>query len=223
MRILAVDIGGLTQDILIFDTSQTLENCVKMIMPSPSIRLAQKIRRATETKRSVYLNGVNMGGGPSKKALMNHLKSGLPVFATCGAAATFNDDLQEVAAWGVNIISEENDFPGIETERIETKDLDLAAIKKALCAFEVESCFDAIAVAVLDHGASPPGVSDRRFRFQCLRQGVEKRKDLLAFAYLAPKIPPFLTRMTIPWKCCNRSLSPSVVLMLTLTVSPADA
>jgi len=33
MRILAVDIGTGTQDILLFDSSKRVENCVKMIMP----------------------------------------------------------------------------------------------------------------------------------------------------------------------------------------------
>jgi uncharacterized protein (DUF1786 family) len=82
MRLLALDIGGLTQDMLLFDTSQTVENCVKMVMPSPTITLANKIIAATEAKRSLFLTGVNMGGGPSKRALINHLKAGLKVYAT---------------------------------------------------------------------------------------------------------------------------------------------
>lgn len=37
MRILALDIGTSAQDILLFDSSQNLENCVKMVMPSPTV------------------------------------------------------------------------------------------------------------------------------------------------------------------------------------------
>ncbi len=43
MRILAVDIGTGTQDILLFDSSKLLENCVQMIMPSPTTVVAKRI------------------------------------------------------------------------------------------------------------------------------------------------------------------------------------
>ena len=61
MLILAIDIGGGTQDILLFDSLKTVENCVKMVMPSPTIALSQKIRAATTKKRSLLFTGVNMG------------------------------------------------------------------------------------------------------------------------------------------------------------------
>lgn len=206
MRLLALDIGGLTQDILLFDTSQTIENCVKLVMPSPTIILARKIRAATEAKRSLLFTGVNMGGGPSKKALIEHLKAGLKAYATPEATATFDDDLNEVAKWGVIIMPEEEVSEVGEVERIETRDLDLSRMKKALIAFDVDPAFDGIAVAVLDHGAAPPGVSDRLFRFQHLRQVVSKRKELIAFAYLAHEIPPHLTRMKAVAQSVDRNL-----------------
>lgn len=206
MRLLALDIGGLTQDILLFDTSQAVENCVKLVMPSPTIILARKIRTATEAKRSLLFTGVNMGGGPSKKALIEHLKAGLKAYATPEAAVTFDDDLNEVAKWGVTIVPEEKMPKEEGVERIETRDLALSRLKKALIVFDVALTFDAIAVAVLDHGAAPPGVSDRLFRFQHLRQVTSKRKELIAFAYLAHEIPPHLTRMKAVAQSVDRNL-----------------
>lgn len=195
MRLLALDIGGLTQDILLFDTSQTVENCVKMVMPSPTITLANKIVAATEAKRSLFFTGVNMGGGASKKALINHLKAGLRAYATAEAATTFDDDLDEVTKWGVRIIREGEVSQNENVERIETRDLDLSAIEKTLIAFDAGSHFDGIAVAVLDHGAAPSGVSDRLFRFQHLHRVIKPRRELIAFAYLCNEIPSHLTRM----------------------------
>lgn len=53
-----------------------------------------------------------------------------------------------------------------------------------------------MAVAVFDHGNSPPGYSDRRFRFDHLRQRVlGGQRDVMAFAYLAGELPDYLTRM----------------------------
>ncbi len=195
MRLLAIDIGGLTQDILLFDTFRTIENCIKMVMPSPSAILAQKIAAATKAKRPLLLTGVNMGGIPAIGALMNHLKAGLKVYATPQAAVTFNDDLQKVVKWGVTIIPEKEMPPDEKIVRIETRDFDLPRIEKALKAFNVDPDFDGIAVAVLDHGAAPSEVSDRLFRFQHLRQVTSKRRELTAFAYLADEVPPYLTRM----------------------------
>lgn len=195
MRLLAIDIGGLTQDILLFDSYQVIENCVKMIMPSPTITLFNKITAATEARRNLFFTGVNMGGGPSKRALINHLKAGLKVYATAEAATTFDDDLDGVSKLGVRIIRE-GDLPENEnTERIETRDLDFSAIEKTFTSFGVDPNFDGIAVAVLDHGAAPPGTSDRQFRFQHLNRVIKLQRELIAFAYLGNEIPSHLTRM----------------------------
>jgi uncharacterized protein (DUF1786 family) len=50
-------------------------------------------------------------------------------------------------------------------------------------------------VAVFDHGAAPPGVSDRRFRFDYLREQVERGIGLEGFGFLAAEIPARMTRM----------------------------
>jgi uncharacterized protein (DUF1786 family) len=210
MRLLAVDIGGLTQDMLLFDTSQTVENCVKMVVPSPAATLASKIVGATKAKRSLLLTGVNMGGGASKRALISHLKAGLTAYATAEAAATFDDDIDEVTEWGVKIVGEGEVSPNEDVERIETKDLDLSAIEKALIAFDVNPHFDGIAVGVFDHGAAPSGISDRLFRFEHLHQVMKLRRELIAFAYLDDEIPPHLTRM----KAVAKSVEKDIPLLL---------
>ncbi|MBI4289158.1 MAG: DUF1786 domain-containing protein [Chloroflexi bacterium] len=195
MRILTNDIGAGTQDILLFDSSQPLENAIQLIMPSPTQITAARIHRATASQQSILLQGVTMGGGPCQRALKGHLDAGLAVYATPEAAQTFNDDVAFVASWGVNMVSEDEAKSLKDVVRIETKDVDLAAISGALRSFDVDTHFDAVGIAVLDHGNAPPGVSDRVFRFQHLRRVVEKEKDLLAFAYLSEEVPPYLTRM----------------------------
>lgn len=206
MKILALDIGGLTQDILLFDTSQTIENCVKMIMPSPSLALSHKLRKATEAKRPVFITGVNMGGEPLKGSVLDHIQAGLKVYATPQAASSFADDMEKVSRYGIELTTEDELPEASEMERINTTDIDLKAIEKALTAFEVDPHIDALAVAVLDHGAAPPGTSDRVFRFQHLRQQVEKERQLITFAYLADEIPPQLTRMKAATQCIDRDL-----------------
>ena len=100
MRILAVDVGTGTQDILLFDSSELVENCVKMIMPSPTVVVAERIVQATARGQPILFTGVTMGGGPSKRALSRHTAMGLAAYATVEAALTFHDDLEVVKGMG---------------------------------------------------------------------------------------------------------------------------
>lgn len=193
MRILAIDVGTGTQDILLLDTAQTVENAIQMIMPSPTQIAAKRIRRATARGIPVVLEGTVAGGGPCSWALEEHLRAGLPAFATPEAAATFDDDLDRVRAMGVEIVSED-EARRLDAQSVVLRDLDLEAIRGALGAFDVDIEFDGLAVGCLDHGASPPGYSDRLFRFEHLRRVVERRNDLRAFAMLPDEIPGYLTR-----------------------------
>lgn len=197
MRVLAIDVGTGTQDVLLFDSEQTIENCVKLIVPSPTAIVGQRVRRATAERRPLLLVGRNMGGGPSGWAVEDHLKAGLPVYATPEAAVTLNDDLDAVQELGVTLVShaEARKLGENDGETIRLGDLDLERIERALRAFDVEPRYDALAVAVLDHGAAPPDVSDRVFRFELLRDTVERRNALDAFAYWPDEVPASLTRM----------------------------
>lgn len=198
MRILAVDVGTGTQDILLFDSAREIENCLKMVMPSPTVLVAEAIRRATARRQAVLLTGTIMGGGPSQWAAEAHLRAGLKVYATPSAALSFNDDLSEVERFGVKIIGDDEAARSVEPERakrIDMRDVDLAMIARAFGAFELDLEVDAYAVAVFDHGNSPPGYSDRRFRFDFLAEAIQAQGRLSAFAFLRERIPPRMTRM----------------------------
>jgi uncharacterized protein (DUF1786 family) len=193
MRILAIDVGTGTQDILLFDSTQPVENALQLIMPSPTQIAAGRIRRATERERPVFLTGVIAGGGPCHWALEDHIRGGQRAFATPEAAATFDDDLGNVERMGVHLVSEE-EARSLDADLIELRDLDLGAVREAFAAFDVDSSLDGLALGCLDHGAAPPGYSDRLFRFDHLRRVVEGRNDLRAFAFRPEELPDYLTR-----------------------------
>jgi len=199
-RILAADVGTGTQDILLFEGDRTIENCLRLVMPSPTVIVAERIRRATAEGRPVLLAGRIMGGGPCAWAARDHAQAGLPCYATPDAARTLDDDPRQVEALGLRVVDEgeAERLAGREGERlarIELRDFDGAAIRAALAAFGVDQSVDAVAVAAFDHGAAPPGVSDRRFRFDMIAERVRERPDALAFAYRAGEIPAALTRL----------------------------
>src|SRR5919201_3286983 len=172
MQILTVDVGTGTQDVLLFDSERELENCFKLVLPSPTVVIADRIRTATARGDPVVLKGVTMGGGPCHWAALDHVRAGHAVFATPEAAQTFDDDLPAVRHMGIQVVSEE------EATRIADSgatlvylgDLWFGQLLETLSGFGVRLKLDGLAVAVFDHGAAPPGYSDRIFRFEYLRE-----------------------------------------------------
>jgi uncharacterized protein (DUF1786 family) len=195
VHILAVDVGTGTQDILLYDTTREPENALKMIMPAPTLLVAQAIRRATAAGDDVLLTGYNMGGGPNAWAARDHVRAGRRVFATPSAACTLDDDLQAVAEMGVQVISEEEAQGMSGVRRMELRDVDLGAIRSAFGAFSVPLEADAVCIAVFDHGAAPPGYSDRRFRFEYLKRRLSAEPHVSALAFMRNEIPARMTRM----------------------------
>ncbi len=193
-RIVALDVGTGTQDILIFEAGTLIENAVQLVMPSPTVLLANRVQQATADGADLFLFGVTMGGGPGHWAIEAHLKHGHQVYATPDAARTFDDDLSRVEAMGIRIV----DAPtgdAANARQLELRDFYVPELMEALRAFGVSTDFDAVAVAVFDHGAAPPGYSDRRFRFDYLREQVARGTGLEGFGFMAADIPDRMTRM----------------------------
>jgi uncharacterized protein (DUF1786 family) len=167
-----------------------------------------------------------MGGGPCSWAIEDHIRSGLEVYAAPYAARTMDDDLDRVAETGVRVVE-----PG-EIERlaatlgperaaiVEMRDLDLDAVQSALAAFGEPAEYDALAVAVFDHGAAPPGYRDRRFRFDYISRQMAAWADepvdraLAAFAAPAGKLEPELTRLLAVRDSVKRSRYSDIPLLL---------
>jgi uncharacterized protein (DUF1786 family) len=197
MKILTVDIGTGTQDIFLYDSRLDLENGFKLVAPSPTMMVHRRLREATLKSEAVLLTGVIMGGGPSQWAAEAHIKAGLPVYATPEAACSFNDELEMVEAMGVRVIGpdEASQLPD-SVRRIAMVDFDISAIARSFEPFGVSlKGLDAVAVAVFDHGNSPPGYSDRQFRFDYLDARLRAANRLSAFAYHSQEVPSIMTRL----------------------------
>ena len=226
MRILCIDVGTGTQDILLYDSAREIENCVQLVVPSPTQIVARRVEVATRARHVLLLTGVTMGGGPGAWAVEAHVKAGLPVYATPDAARTFDDDLDRVAEMGVRVIERgEADalWSRLGPDRatlIEMRDVDLAAIDGALRAFEEPAAYDALAIAVFDHGAAPPGYSDRRFRFDYISQQMGRwgdepvEKALAAFAAPSGQVHPDLTRLLAVAQTVGESAHADLPLLL---------
>jgi uncharacterized protein (DUF1786 family) len=188
-RILAIDVGAGTQDILLWEADRPMENNVKLVLPSWTTVLARRVKQATQEGRPVFLSGNLMGGGPLVSAMKRHMQAGYPVYATPRAALTVRDNLNQVRELGYTIVEEPPDEPNLLT--LHTRDVDLDALASTLAPFGV-TIPDSVAVAVQDHGECLEG-SNRLFRFQLWREFVERGGEMLGLVYREP--PPCYTRM----------------------------
>ena len=185
--ILAIDIGAGTQDILLYEAGKPMENCVQLILPSPTVVLARRVVRATHAAQPLFLTGNLMGGGPLVWAVRAHLAAGLPVYATPLAALTLHDDPEQVEQMGVRLVEK----PPDGATPVALCDVDLPTLSVALAPYAVDLPHT-VAVAVQDHGHSPQS-SNRAFRFAHWQRFVEGGGDIGDLVYQEP--PPYLTRM----------------------------
>src|SRR6476659_2843889 len=75
-------------------------------MPSPTVIVAERIKRATALGQPILLTGVTMGGGPCHWAARDHALAGYRVVVSEEAARTFDDDLTQVEKMGFEVIDE---------------------------------------------------------------------------------------------------------------------
>lgn len=219
MQILTVDVGTGTQDILLFDSERTPENCLKLVAPSPTLRLSQQVRAATMARLPLLITGVLMGGGPISWAVEDHHRAGLPILATPAAARTFNDDLDAVQAdLGIELIGDDETTRLLSRDRhahVEFRDFDYASIHRAFGAFGMNLQPDAIALAVFDHGNAPPHVSDRQFRMDYLAERLRRDRRLSALAFRGDEVPADMTRLIALAKTAQADTGLPVVVMDT--------
>lgn len=195
-RLLALDVGMGTTDILVFEPDHRPENSVKLVVPSRTQIVAGQIREATRRGLAVMFAGPTMGGGPSTKAMLAHLAAGLVFSATDSAALSFADSLAWATGRGVRLVSDDEVRPLLRAGAAEVRsgDVDLDGLLCALAGLGVATHFTGGCLAAQDHGFSPRG-SNRVFRFAIWERALAARTPLAELFYAADEVPPELTRL----------------------------
>lgn len=209
MKILAIDIGAGTQDILFFDSEKKIENCISLVLPTPSKVLAERLK-AIEVP--VFIHGDTIGGGSLTRAILRHLEKGHRVVMTKSAAYSVRNDLDEVRSMGIEI---DERPPSKDFKKLEIREVDLSLLGEFLSRFGIDLEVDAVAVAVQDHGVAPKEISDRVFRFERSEAMLLKDNRPESFHFLEREIPEYYLRMRSAAKAVARSMSAPVVLMDT--------
>ena len=222
MKILAIDIGAGTQDIIFYNTERELENSIKLVLPSPPVIIVEMINKETQKGKNLYFDGTTMGGGKIKQAIANHIEKGYEVAMEEEAGKTIKDDLKIVEELGIEIIkNENNDFKGsLESQnysnenqshnsnqnkptyhnkkysnysKITLKDIDIEQLSSTIAKYDLNFSFDEIAVAAQDHGFSDK-MGDRDFRFEKIREKLSKPLKVEEFAFYG-NVPDYFSRL----------------------------
>ena len=188
MKILAIDIGSGTQDIMVYDSKKELENSIKLVLPSPHIKISQTISKTTN---DIYFTGKIMGGGKIKQSIINHMKKGYSVVMEENCSKTIRDDINQVKSYGIKIAEKNTDYSNYSN--IELGDLNIDLVKDFIKNYDIDFDFDAIAVAVQDHGYSSE-MGDRDFRFKKIAEKLTKAISPYEFGFTG-EIPNYYTRM----------------------------
>jgi uncharacterized protein (DUF1786 family) len=209
MRILAIDIGAGTQDILLFDSKKKIENCTSLVLPTPSKILAERLKGI---EGAVYIYGDTIGGGSITQAILRHLKKGYRVVMEESAAYSIRNDLDEVTSMGIEVGSKpESDH----FQEFKIQEVDLPLLHSFLSRFGENPDVDIVAVAVQDHGVAPKGVSDRAFRFENMKEMLRKDNRPETFQFPGDSVPAHFLRMRSAVDAVRRTSSASVVVMDT--------
>jgi uncharacterized protein (DUF1786 family) len=209
MKILAIDIGAGTQDILLFDSQKKAENCISLVLPTPSKFFAEKLKTI---KSHVYIRGDTIGGGSLGRAILSHLQKGYRVVMEESAAYSIRNDLDEVKSMGIEVCKR----PGTNHfQELEIQEVNLSLFEQFLSNFGEDLKVDVIAIAVQDHGVSPKGVSDRAFRFENMEKMLQRDNRPETFHFLENSIPEYYLRMKSALAAVKRASSVPVLVMDT--------
>jgi uncharacterized protein (DUF1786 family) len=215
MKILALDIGAVTEDVLLYDDEKKIENCIKMVLPSPSRIYAEKVRKATNMRRDIFIKGDIIGGGAFSLALINHIKEGLRVLMTEQSSYTVKNNCNLVRELGIEIVKL-IDLP--ESSNIETlciKEVNLMNLSKFLTDFN-ENLFDVdvVAIAVQDHGLYYTGKSNRKLRIKKIKELLESDSRPESLAFMEDNIPKCFLRMKSAAQASRRQVPEAKVMVM---------
>ena len=215
MKILAIDIGAGTEDVLLYDDEKSsIENCIKMVLPSPCLIFAEKVRTSTQKRHDLLIKGDTIGGGPLSHSLKKHIESNLKVYMTEHAAYTIRNNLKQIKKIGIEIVPDSGleDFEG---ETLVLEEVNIDKLHSLLKFFgEPFSDIKYVAIAVQDHGVFPEKMSNRAFRINKLKEMLEKNPRPEELAFTENEIPEYYPRMKSAVDSSKRQLPNAKVLVM---------
>lgn len=155
---LAMDIGTGTKDVMHFSARHTLENNVKLVVPTPALVMANHLERHEGELR---ISGYTMGGGYLAKVLKKHRAAGNRVIMEEMPAFTVRNNIEEIEAAGIEIVER------VEDPTHHFDEIELQLYFDLLTRFGIDSDrIRIIGISAQDHGFNTSEESSRRNRFR---------------------------------------------------------
>ncbi len=191
-RILCLDVGAGTLDILFVDTAR--EPPLKAVVASPVRTIAE---RAERLPGDLLVTGGEMGGGPVTEVLRRRAAIHR-VWITREAAATLHHDPEVVDGWGLKGIAAAEAEALRRTRSLShlvLEDIEVERIRTIVEGFGVPFAFDFVALCLQDHGVPPAGGSHLDFRHRLYREPLESGRPLSELLWRAEEVPAALNRL----------------------------
>ena len=215
LKILSIDIGAGTEDVLLYDDTKTIENCVKMVLPSPTLTFAAKIEKLTDKYLNVLISGDVIGGSAITSAIQKHFQRNLKVTMTKRAALTIRNNLDQVRSMGIQIVEDESELSRLNGPVIKLEEINLSEILAFLNGLGAETGeIDVVAVAVQDHGVPSANQSNRAFRMAKMEELLKRDPRLESLAFTENEVPDYFLRMRSAVEACKRQMPNSRVIIM---------
>ncbi|HNW36184.1 MAG TPA: DUF1786 family protein [Candidatus Ozemobacteraceae bacterium] len=190
---LAMDIGTGTKDVLHFSAAHTLENNVKLVVPTPALVMANRLE---QHKGDLNISGYTMGGGYLAKVLKRHRANGNRVVMEPLPAFTIRNNLEEIIAAGIEVIGR------VERATHHFDEIELPLYFDLLERFGVDpGAIKVIGLSAQDHGYNTSDESSRRNRFKYFLEHLEGDPSPRSLVFTALDLPPVFGRLASGARC----------------------
>ncbi len=209
-RILLLDIGAGTMDVLYYDSTADLH--YKAVVRSPVRTVAEHI---ADLSGNLVVTGGEMGGGPVTDVLRERARTGKVVMST-SSAATLHHDPDVVRSWNISIVSDseaENLQQQSEYSSATVTDIDPGRIEQIVESFGVSFSFDVVAVCAQDHGVPPAGISHLDFRHRMFQDRLDNTPYPHTLLYPGQDVPATMNRLTTIARSAERLPTNEVFVM----------
>lgn len=190
-RLLMIDIGAGTMDVLWYDTESGQSH--KTVVRSPVRTVADRLSAGAG---DLLVVGGEMGGGPVTQALEERARRSR-VKITVAAARTLHHEPGRVAAMGLEIVAEEEarHLRAGGTATATLADVDPERVRRVVDALEVPFAFDAVAVCAQDHGMPPAGESHLDYRHRLHAAALDRDPSPASLLWAADEVPATFNRL----------------------------
>ncbi len=199
-KILTVDVGAGTMDVLYYNTSSGMH--YKSVVKSPLPSIAERV---SKIKGKLLIIGNEMGGGAVSQVLKDRAQEN-EVVVSESAAKTVHHSLDRVRSFGIQVVENQvaNKMAQTNEYNILTFcDLEVERLKQIVRGFDVPFSFDIIGICAQDHGVAPEGVSHLDYRHTIFEKLLTINPFPHALLYKDDEVPETMNRL----RCIAQSAS----------------